>query len=133
MAQGIVQGIGAVAISVVTSQPGAQEAYGMATNVGAILPYSRTHEYEADYLGMILMAKAGYDPAAALTFWDKFGKLSQTGKIAEFFSTHPDGAKRLEELKNLLPKAQEYYSQAKVKRGLGETYPKENKPAETKK
>jgi predicted Zn-dependent protease len=125
MSQGIVQGIGAVALSVVTSQAGAQEAYGMVTNVGAILPYSRTHEYEADQLGLILMAKAGYDPQAALAFWDKFSKLSQTGALAEFFSTHPDGAKRLDELRKILPQAMEYYNRAKIKRGLGEIYSKE--------
>lgn len=45
-----------------------------------MLPYSRTQELEADYLGLILMAQSGYDPQAAITFWDKFRKLSQVGR-----------------------------------------------------
>lgn len=130
MSQNVVQAVGAAAVSIVTNQPGIQEAYGMVTNVGAILPYSRTHEYEADHLGLIYMAKAGYDPQAALTFWEKFGKLSQTGSLAEFFSTHPDGEKRLNELKQLMPVAMQYYQQARIKRGLGESYDN-NKKSET--
>ncbi len=97
-------------------------AYGVASNVGAMLPYSRTHEYEADYLGLIFLAQAGYSPQAALKFWDKFGKLSQINTLQEFFSTHPAGDNRIERLREKLPQAEEYYKDAQVKRGLGQRY-----------
>ena len=122
MSQGMIQSGGAVALSVLTSTAGAQEAYGIVTQVGAMLPYSRVQEYEADQLGMIFMAKAGYDPAAALTFWNKFGKLGSSSRLMEMISTHPIGEKRLQDLKEFYPKAMEYYKTAPVKRGLGEIY-----------
>jgi predicted Zn-dependent protease len=122
MSQGIIQSSGGTALSIFTKTPGAQEAYGIATEVGAMLPYSRTQEYEADQLGMIFMAKAGYDPAAALTFWDKFGKLGSNSRVKELLSTHPVGEKRLQELKDFYPKAIQYYKTAPAKRGLGEIY-----------
>ena len=122
MSQGIIQSGGGAALSVFTSTAGTQEAYGIVTEVGAMLPYSRTQEYEADHLGMIFMAKAGYNPAAALTFWDKFGKLGSNSRVKELLSTHPVGEKRLQELKDFYPKAMEYYNAAPVKRGLGEVY-----------
>ena len=124
MSQGIIQSSGGTALSIFTKTPGAQEAYGIATEVGAMLPYSRTQEYEADQLGMIFMAKAGYDPAAALTFWDKFGKLGSNSRATELLSTHPIGEKRLQELKDMYPKAMEYYNKAPTKRKLGEIYSK---------
>ena len=84
-------------------------AYGVTTNVGAILPYSRKHEYEADYMGMIFMAKAGYDPRAAISFWKKFQNASKTSGIDEYLSTHPVGSKRIEEMKKKLPEVLELY------------------------
>jgi predicted Zn-dependent protease len=122
MSQGIIQSGGAAALSIFTKAPGTQDAYGIATQVGAMLPYSRTQEYEADRLGMIFMAKAGYDPAAALTFWNKFGKLGSNSRVKELLSTHPVAEKRLQELKEFYPNAMEYYNRAPVKRRLGEIY-----------
>ena len=86
-------------------------AYGVTTNVGAILPYSRKHEYEADYMGMIFMAKAGYDPRSAISFWEKFQNASKTSGIGEYLSTHPVGSKRIEEMKKKLPEVLELYYQ----------------------
>jgi metalloendopeptidase OMA1, mitochondrial len=100
----------------------AMTAYGMASNVGAMLPYSRTHEYEADYLGLIFLAKAGYSPREALKFWKKFGALSKISVLEEFFSTHPAGDNRIEELQKKLPEAEKIYQKAPIKRGLGKTY-----------
>jgi predicted Zn-dependent protease len=94
-------------------------AYGAGANVGAILPYSRAQEYEADHIGMILMAKAGYDPRATISFWEKFAKTSKDSPIAEFFSTHPMSAKRLEEMRHNLPAANSEYQMAPVKKGRG--------------
>ncbi len=64
-------------------------AYGVGTNYGFLLPYSRKHESEADHIGLLLMAKAGYDPAEAPRFWTRFASASKGAKPAEFLSTHP--------------------------------------------
>ena len=91
-------------------------AYSGITTVGVILPYSRTHEYSADQIGLVYMARAGYDPRAAVTFWRKFGK---GGKNLEILSTHPLDDKRLARLSQLLPKTEADYAAAPVKHGLG--------------
>ena len=85
-----------------------QTVYGLGTQVGVLLPYSRKHEYEADHLGLIFMAMAGYNPAEAVTFWERMsaGKEAST----DFLSTHPSDAKRIAALKTLLPEAQKYYT-----------------------
>ena len=79
-------------------------AYGLATNLGVMLPFSRQHEYEADFIGICLMAKAGYDPSAALGFWKRMSELSK-GNIPEFLSTHPSDEKRVAEIERRLPEA----------------------------
>ncbi|QSH40453.1 M48 family metallopeptidase [Lentisphaerota bacterium ZTH] len=124
MSQSILQGIGAEVISVATNDQLLQIAYGYGTNLLAILPYSRTHESEADYMGLLFMAKAGYDPHAALKFWEKFGKLSDISMVQEFLSTHPAGKNRIKDLKEHLPEAMKLYNKAPQKLGLGEVYSK---------
>jgi len=119
IAHGIFQEVGMIALSLGTSNQNILDAYGAATNLGAVLPYSRLHEYEADYIGMILMAKAGYDPCGTITFWQKFKTISNESSLAEFFSTHPMSEKRLEEMQNHLPEARGYYQKAPVKHGTG--------------
>ncbi len=123
VSQGMLQQAGAAIVAASVDSPTEQQLalliYGGATNLGAILPYSRTHEYEADHIGMILMAKAGYDPRYAIKFWEKFSKVSSESELGEWFSTHPIGKHRVEELKKLLPEAMKYYNKAKVKRGGG--------------
>ncbi len=91
-------------------------AYGIVTEYGVLLPYSREHEYEADRIGMILMAKAGYDPSSAIVFWEKFGG---SGGGLEFLSTHPLSENRIEQMRGILPEAMEFYQSASVKRGTG--------------
>ncbi len=88
------------------------KAYGATANVGVILPYSRLHEKEADELGLVFMAMAGYDPNAAVGFWEKMAKLG-SGKKMELLSTHPSDEKRIKEIKEKLPKAMEYYKPPK--------------------
>ena len=115
---------GAVPLAVVMSDSPcrdlAQSAYGITTTLGAILPCRRLHETEADKIGMILMAKAGYDPRYAISFWKKFG--SESGSFLEAFtSTHPVGADRIREMEKNLPEALRYYQNAKTKYGAGET------------
>ena len=85
-------------------------AYGIGVNVGGILPFSRTQEAEADRIGLIYMAEAGYDPREAIAFWEKM--QSESGRAPappEFLSTHPSYGTRISNLKQWLPEAMRYY------------------------
>lgn len=82
--------------------------YSIGSEVGVILPYSRTHELEADRLGLIFMAMAGYDPKAAVGFWTRMSEISGA-KPPEFLSTHPSDASRIEGIQSCLPEALQYY------------------------
>jgi len=82
--------------------------YGIGSQYGVMLPYSRKHEYEADRLGLIFLAMAGYDPNEAITFWERMSANSTTAPM-EFMSTHPSDANRIAELRKLLPEAMQYY------------------------
>ncbi|MCA9110306.1 MAG: M48 family metallopeptidase [Planctomycetaceae bacterium] len=98
------------------------QAYGVVSEYGVILPYSRKHESEADAIGLILMAKAGYDPSVAPEFWERFS--TQNGeKPPEWLSTHPADARRAADLRALLPEAMKYYEAASEKIGMGEIIP----------
>ncbi|MEW6536312.1 MAG: M48 family metallopeptidase [Candidatus Auribacterota bacterium] len=83
-------------------------AYGVGSQLGYILPYSRLHEKEADRIGLILMAKAGYDPREAISFWER---MAQAGgaNVPEFVSTHPASTTRIDLMKENLPEAMTYY------------------------
>lgn len=83
-------------------------AFGVGTQVGVILPYSRTHESEADELGLYFMAMAGYNPQVAPDFWKRMAARS-SARPPEFLSTHPDPSNRIANLERLMPKAMEYY------------------------
>lgn len=83
-------------------------AYGIGTQVGILLPYSRTQESEADRIGLILMAAAGYDPRAAESFWLRMAARSGPAP-PEFLSTHPASATRIERIREYMPEALEYY------------------------
>lgn len=95
------------------------QAYGVVSKYGAILPYSRKHESEADHVGLMLMAQAGYDPSEAPRFWERFGSAGGE-KPPEFLSTHPSDARRAADLRSLLPEAMELYKQAPIRHGAGE-------------
>jgi len=84
-------------------------AFGVGTQVGVMLPYSRTHESEADELGLYFMAMAGYNPQSAPAFWTRMSEKSGS-RPPEFLSTHPDPSNRIENLNRLMPKAMEYYN-----------------------
>jgi predicted Zn-dependent protease len=81
-------------------------AFGVGTQLGVLLPYSRKHEYEADRLGLIIMAMAGYDINVAPGFWEKMS-AGGNSKL-EFFSTHPSDANRIAQIKKVLPEAATY-------------------------
>jgi predicted Zn-dependent protease len=83
--------------------------------VGAalVLPNSRQNEQEADIIGVELMARAGYDPRASLSLWQKMGQLSGVGGTPEFLSTHPSGETRLRDLQGYVDKVMPLYQAAK--------------------
>lgn len=87
----------------------ALSVFGLGAQFGAILPYSRQHEYEADRLGLIFMAMAGYDPNEAPRFWERMQALSGGSAPPEFLSTHPSDANRIRELRAAIPEAMRYY------------------------
>jgi len=78
-------------------------AVGVGAQYGILLPFSRSHESEADHLGLLFMARSGYDPAAAPAFWTRFAKAGS--KTPEFLSTHPSDATRVKQLQGWLPEA----------------------------
>lgn len=80
--------------------------YGVGSTLGS-LAYSRQHEYEADKIGMVLMALAGYDPAGSISFWERMSAKSAP-PIPEFLSTHPSDANRVAAMKAFLPEAKKY-------------------------
>jgi len=82
-------------------------AFGLGAQVGVLLPYSRLHKNEADYIGLLIMSKAGYDPYATIQFREIMEKEHQKSKI-EFLSTHPSHDTRISNLKRWLAKALEY-------------------------
>jgi predicted Zn-dependent protease len=84
--------------------------YGVGGSLGS-LAYSRKHEYEADKIGMVFMALAGYDPQEAINFWDRMKNKSSAVQIPQFMSTHPYHDSRIDEMKKFLPTAIKYYKQ----------------------
>jgi len=87
----------------------------LASQVSAVtfqLPHSREQEAEADRIGLELMARAGYDPNAAIVLWQKMGKLAQGGP-PEFLSTHPSGDSRIRDLEAAVPRVLPLYQAAK--------------------
>ncbi len=82
--------------------------FGVGVTLGAVLPYNRLQETEADRLGLIFMAMAGFDPNTALGFWQR---MSQAGgaQPPEFLSTHPSDATRMQNIRAVIPEAMKYY------------------------
>ena len=87
------------------------QAYSQLATLGVLLPYSRTQESEADEIGLMLMAKAGYDPQEAVALWRNFEALGGA-RPPEFLSTHPAAGTRIERLEALMPKAREIYAKS---------------------
>jgi predicted Zn-dependent protease len=116
LSQGLVVQMGGMALSeaLSTKAPQTQQLflslYGVGTQVGYVLPYSRLQESEADRMGLIFMAMAGYDPGQAIPFWQRMAN-QKDGKKAppEFFSTHPSDETRIREIRSMLPEAMQYY------------------------
>lgn len=84
-------------------------ALGAGAQVGVLLPFSRKHESEADYIGILLAADAGYDPREAVALWERMAQNSGGGAPSEFMSTHPSNETRIEQLKKWMPEAMALY------------------------
>lgn len=117
MSQGVVAQIAATGLAVglggqaPATQNAIMQAFGLGVQVGAILPFGRGQESEADHIGLILMAKAGYDPAAAVDLWRRF-EAGGSGGPPEFLSTHPSYGTRIQQIEQWLPEAESYYRAA---------------------
>lgn len=117
MSQGQLLGAGQIIIAgVLGSNPQLAnqvlQAYGLGAGVGFVLPFSRSQESEADRIGLILMAKAGYDPRVSLQVWERMEKGANTkgqGSPPEFLSTHPGYESRTQQLRSWIPEALKYY------------------------
>lgn len=114
MSQGLLTEFGGIALDQLLKDKPDQTksifntAYGLGSQVGVMLPFSREHELEADRLGLIFMAMAGYDPETAVAFWERMSKMGGQ-KPPEFLSTHPSDEKRINKIKAELPEAMKYY------------------------
>jgi predicted Zn-dependent protease len=116
MSQGLIQQLGGVALSVaLSSQPAATQnlfmnAYGIGSQVGVMLPFSRKEELEADRFGLIFAALAGYNPDEAIPFWQRMAQASAgASKPPEILSTHPSDETRIEKVREYAKEAKKYY------------------------
>ncbi len=108
-----IEQLGAVGVAVATGGQSAekqqmwQQYYGIGSQLGVMLPFSRSHESEADKIGLTLMTIAGYNPEDAILFWQRMASQSGGQSQPEFMSTHPSDATRMANLKALIPQARE--------------------------
>jgi predicted Zn-dependent protease len=127
MSHGYVVDSAGIALSHITKNQEAarrdqiRKVFGLTSEYGFVLPYSRKHELEADHMGLILMARAGYDPRAAPRFWQRFAQAQGGGNVglSQYLSTHPADDRRAAELEQLLPEAIAIYQAAPYKYGAG--------------
>ncbi len=115
MSQSLVTQLGGMALSKALEEKPEQTqmlwmaAFGIGTQVGFLLPYSRLHESEADRLGLIFMSIAGYQPQNAVEFWQRMASQKNQPSPPEFLSTHPSDQTRINNLREAIPTALEYY------------------------
>ena len=115
MSQGLVQQMGGMALEIALSQKPQETqnlfmtTYGIGSQLGAMLPWSRQQETEADQYGLIFSAMAGYDPREAIPFWKRMSEAGG-GSPPEFLSTHPSDETRLRKLNQFMPEALKYYT-----------------------
>lgn len=112
--------LGSLGLTLVGQLTGAKastlDLAGSIINVGILLPFSREHEVEADRIGIELAARSGYNPAAAVTIWEKMAKLSAGGAPPEFLSTHPSYDSRMKDLTRYAKRLEATYQQALAQR-----------------
>ena len=113
MSAGLLQQLGALGLQVGLGVAGVSEntqslamaAYGIGTELGGTLPFSRSHESEAEHYGLLLMSIAGYNPEAAVPFWERMSAMGSSGP--EFLSTHPANSTRIRQLAGWTPEAKQ--------------------------
>lgn len=112
MSQGLLAQMGGVALSTALSTQTAatqqlwMSVYGVGARYGAVLPYGRMQENEADHLGLVFMTMAGYDPNAAISFWERMSAKKGGSAPAEFLSTHPADTTRIANIRRLIPEVE---------------------------
>ena len=117
MSQALLANMGGMALSVALANKPSQTrelfmtVFGAGATVGFLLPYSRLHESEADRIGLMFMARAGYDPRAAIPFWERMNK-QEGAKPPQFLSTHPAPESRIANIKTHIPEALPYYQRS---------------------
>ncbi|WMJ73529.1 M48 family metallopeptidase [Cytophagaceae bacterium ABcell3] len=117
MSQALTAELGGVALAVAMRERPQQTqqlfmaAYGLGAQVGIMLPFSRRQESEADHLGLLFMAMAGYDPREAVSFWERMAEINRGPEPPELLATHPPTEQRIEDMQESLPEALEYYEQ----------------------
>lgn len=115
MSQGLMAQLGGAALSTALSSRPAETqqlwmtVYGVGSQYGALLPYSRLQESEADQLGLIFMTMAGYDPNEAVSFWQRMASQKSGQATPEFLSTHPSDKTRIDNIKRLIPEVMQKY------------------------
>ncbi|MEO6916862.1 MAG: M48 family metallopeptidase [Chitinophagaceae bacterium] len=115
MSQGLIQQFGQAALSIALSNKSAEtqnifmSAYGIGSNIGVVLPFSRRDEYEADEFGLKFAALAGYNPQEAIPLWERMEKAGGGNKPPEFLSTHPAEGNRIKRLQKQMPEALKLY------------------------
>lgn len=119
LSQGLLAQLGGVALDVALREKPAEtrnlwmSAYGLGATVGVLLPFGRTQESEADHLGLIFMAMAGYNPQEAVSFWQRMAAKKGGQSPPEFLSTHPSDETRIKDIQARLPEAMQYYKPVK--------------------
>jgi predicted Zn-dependent protease len=135
MSQQVVAQYGAAAVGTLLDKASStvktigQTVYGLGAQYGVMLPYNRKQETEADHLGLVFMAIAGYNPEAAVPFWSRMAQ--QGTAVPEFMSTHPSDKTRIEDIRKELPEALEVYNSLHGS-GKATTTPKTNPNSNTK-
>jgi predicted Zn-dependent protease len=115
MSQSLLTEMGGMALSeALVSEPGAtrdlfRKVIGVGSQVGVALPHSRTQESEADRLGLVFMAMAGYDPNGAVAFWQRMANAQKGRSTPEFLATHPSDVTRINEIRQHIPEAMGYF------------------------
>ncbi|GMR17742.1 MAG: M48 family metallopeptidase [Gammaproteobacteria bacterium] len=121
ISEGMLVQLGGQVLSILTQEKSAEaqslinSSYGIGSQLGVMLPHSRKQELEADYIGILYMARAGYPPKEAIAFWKRFSQNKgnkKASRLNEFFSTHPVDKIRIQQLQKLLPRAQQEYQRA---------------------
>jgi predicted Zn-dependent protease len=113
LSQAVLLNLGSLAVSTAVEKKSTRAkrnieiAYGISTQIGLELPFSRKHEYEADKFGLLWAAMAGYDPNEAIPLWERMNENSVA--IPQFLRTHPTELNRIEAIKNNMPEAMKYY------------------------